>query len=447
MSGSTIIQNFENINDRLPIIGFTGAIGSGCTFHAKLLEEFKGYKYYSLSELLHKIAKENSFEGNIGNLQEMGDFIRRTNGNGFLAEKLFENVNAELHDINAQGIIIDGVKNKGEVDFLRTFKGFYLFSMQTDKDIRCDRLVSMKKVENKREFEQADNRDKDEKIKYGQQITQCTYISDIVINNNEDIAISRSAEKEEYFNNKILKYIDLIEKTLKNESKRGYNPSEEETMMMIAYVESKKSRCLKRKVGAVITTNDNRILSTGYNDVPEGSEPCLDKFEGCYRDRIKDEYAKELKHCPNCGEAISIDISCKECEKELDYYTIECPDCGKNPLMDFQCAVCGVPVFEKYLPGKGSAGKLLDLCRSLHAEERAILNLTRNGVLAPEGSMLYSTTFPCNLCANKIVTTNIDTVIFNEPYPMKEAKDILENRGINMTPFEGVKSSAYFKLY
>ncbi len=87
------------------------------------------------------------------------------------------------------------------------------------------------------------------------------------------------------------------------------------------------------------------------------------------------------------------------------------------------------------------------MCRALHAEENALLNLMKNNNSQPDKFIFYVTTQPCNLCANKIVTAGIKKVIFDEPYLMKEAVDILNAGGVQTERFEGVKSSAFFKLY
>ncbi len=438
----------HNFQDRIPIIGFTGPIGSGCTFHAKLVSEFRGYKYFSLSAILHDIATDHNLSQSIKNLQDLGNNLRRQYGEDVLVISLFKKIDKEFDKKNEiSGIVIDSIKNTKEIEFLKTFKSFFLFSIQASLELRFERLESSGRIENKTEFKEADNRDQEEKLNYGQQMKLCSYLSDIVINNNTDISVSTNRKKKEYFDDKISKFIDLIEKTVFEYPKQEYNPSIAETMMTIAYVESKKSQCLKRKVGAVITSSDHRIISTGYNDVPEKSDSCLKEYKKCYRDFVIDQFALKLKCCPNCGKEISFKTPCKECGIELNQYTTECPNCHENPRIDYNCEHCNEKIFNIFLPGKGTGGKLLDLCRSLHAEERAILNLTQNGVLAPEGSILYSTTFPCNLCANKIASTNIKCVVYNEPYPMREAIEILEKHDVKMIPFEGIKSTAYFKLY
>ena len=86
------------------------------------------------------------------------------------------------------------------------------------------------------------------------------------------------------------------------------------------------------------------------------------------------------------------------------------------------------------------------MCRALHAEEVALLNLIKNNI-ATEGLVLYTTTQPCNLCANKIVNTGIKMVVFSEPYTIKESEEILLRGGVEIKRFQGIKSNAFFRLY
>lgn len=61
-------------------------------------------------------------------------------------------------------------------------------------------------------------------------------------------------------------------------------------------------------------------------------------------------------------------------------------------------------------------------------------------------STLFTTTYPCNLCANKIAQVGIKHIVYFEPYPMEEAKKILEDKGVEQEPFEGVTYNGYFRL-
>lgn len=56
----------------------------------------------------------------------------------------------------------------------------------------------------------------------------------------------------------------------------------DEYFMEMAYLASKRSTCLRRKVGAVIV-KDKRVLSTGYNGAPKGLKHC--KEVGCLREK------------------------------------------------------------------------------------------------------------------------------------------------------------------
>lgn len=56
----------------------------------------------------------------------------------------------------------------------------------------------------------------------------------------------------------------------------------DEYFMEMANLASKRSTCLRRKVGAVIV-KDKRVLSTGYNGAPKGLTHCIEV--GCIREQ------------------------------------------------------------------------------------------------------------------------------------------------------------------
>ncbi|MCM8761023.1 MAG: cytidine/deoxycytidylate deaminase family protein [Candidatus Omnitrophica bacterium] len=61
-------------------------------------------------------------------------------------------------------------------------------------------------------------------------------------------------------------------------------PSWDEYFLAIADLVSKRSTCLRRRVGAVLV-KDKRILATGYNGVPSGIRHCGEV--GCIREKLK----------------------------------------------------------------------------------------------------------------------------------------------------------------
>ena len=74
-------------------------------------------------------------------------------------------------------------------------------------------------------------------------------------------------------------------------------PSWDEYFVEIAEIVSKRSTCLSRQVGAVIT-KDNNIISTGYNGPAKGVKHCLE-YGGCIR-KQKEGYQSGafLELCP-----------------------------------------------------------------------------------------------------------------------------------------------------
>ena len=64
---------------------------------------------------------------------------------------------------------------------------------------------------------------------------------------------------------------------------RFERPSWDQYFMDIVELVSKRSTCLRRKVGAVLV-RDKRILSTGYNGAPTGIRHCAEV--GCLREQL-----------------------------------------------------------------------------------------------------------------------------------------------------------------
>ncbi len=71
-------------------------------------------------------------------------------------------------------------------------------------------------------------------------------------------------------------------------------PSFDDTYLEVVDVIAKRSTCLRKKVGAVITI-DRRILSHGYNGVPSGQLHCCDTGE-CLKDAAGTEEYKVCVH-------------------------------------------------------------------------------------------------------------------------------------------------------
>jgi len=72
-------------------------------------------------------------------------------------------------------------------------------------------------------------------------------------------------------------------------------PSFDEIYMEIANTVSKRSTCLRRKVGAVIV-KDNHVLSTGYNGTASKTRHC-EELGGCIRQQLNIPSGQQLDIC------------------------------------------------------------------------------------------------------------------------------------------------------
>jgi deoxycytidylate deaminase len=456
------------MNNLTIILGFTGSLGSGCSYISSMIPNIthENYKYYKISDIIRDILKSEGKENpTIKELQDKGNELRNANTNSYLIAQLIDKIYKDTTETDSF-IIIDGIKNEVEVRTLRQFPYFYLFSIHSDRELRCKRLLKDNTFSSAKDFYEADKRDELEEYDYGQQVKKCNYLSDIIILNNKEIPHASEREQEDFIRNIYHRYIRLIEDLRNGEQSPDIFPTIDELVMTIGYSLSKMSSCLKRKVGSVIVDvdklNNNKnieigkipsipfIVSSGYNEVPLGSYKCIfhPDYQKCYRDYLKESYAQKLKFCPNCGKEIMIKVECPKCQKFFDKFVINCDNCYVEIDFNFICSNCGIKIFDEHIPGsKKTPGKLLDMCRSLHAEEVALLKLAKGGGNYGKNLILYATTQPCNLCANKIVSAGIKEVVFAEPYLMKESAEIMKSAGVVVRRFEGIKSSAYFKLY
>jgi len=431
------------------LLGFTGSISSGCSLFAKTLSQINEYeyRYYSLSDPIHEIAKKLLTEGKVEEitqelLQDIGNDLRKENGSHYLSKKIVEQIDKDCESEPFDKVVIDSIRNDWEVKYLRQFPNFFLFSVYANSENRFKRWSEKNPTASLQDFERVDLRDTAEIYEYGQKVEKCTYESDIVINNDEVIEIGNPVAEKTHVRSKLKKYLELIEDGPSVEIRPELN----EKLMTLAYVESLSSSCLQRKVGAVISTEDGHVISTGHNHVPLSEKTCSEQYGDCYRKYLKKSHAENILHCPICGTKIEID--CPKCKEVIGAYKSECTKCNAELNFDYECKGCHAKIFDFFTPGgKRSVGKLLDVCRALHAEENAIVNLAKMGGITNHNKVLYSTTYPCTLCANKIVQVGIEQLVYGEPYTMKEAETILKNSKVDIVKFEGVKSQAFFRLY
>lgn len=393
------------------IIGLTGSFGSGCTYIGQnVIRDKHNYEFLSLSDsvlkpLFQKETGRDPSQAERKELQAFGDKIRHDNGPEFFAEQIIGVIRTKIEKIGERSRwVVDSIRNPAEVRALRRFsRNFFLFGVYADKARRWER-VKAKYKDNQHDFDQDDQNDTGEDNQdFGQHVGDCFYEADVVVTNDVDIDTIGNDDFKG-LQGQIGQYVELVQRPLSRQQPICL----EESLMAAAYALSQRSSCRKRKVGAVICDAMGNIISSGYNEVPANERPCTKEYMTCYRDKLVDDFMQAL------GQMV--------------------PEVQQKP-MDVK------GLFRRQF-------KILDYCRALHAEENAIVNLARNGRSVPlEECVLYTTTYPCRMCANKIASVGIKQVVYLEPYPDQRAKVILKKADVQDRFFRGVTFKAYSRLY
>jgi deoxycytidylate deaminase len=405
------------------VVGLTGGFGSGCTTLAGVLANDLGFHSEALStELRDEWGRHHEGTPLREELQLLGDQMRKSD-TGILARRAVERADSQTAEVKL--LALDGIRNVGEIEYLQQRFGdrFFLFAVDAPTAVRWQRVRAeyAARDQGEEEFGADDNRDKDEETPWGQQVQLCVDRSDVQVLNAERLGL---VQRRAHFKELLSQHVGL----LTGEHLRY--PTQDEVLMNTAFSAANQTRCLKRQVGAVIATKRGEPISVGYNENPDSIKPCVDQFGECYRDRIRNEHFERLAErasCPACGHKIRP--------------TVGPPwRCGCHDDKSIDCQ-CRVNLENYFFPGRA-----MNWCTALHAEERAIIN-ARGRDLAD--TVLYTTAFPCFLCAEKILQAGIRRIIFTEAYPDPYSGELLEaaDPEITIEKFEGVRSGKFDRIF
>ena len=186
------------------ILGLTGTICSGKSEIASYLKE-KGFKYLTLSDLIREEAKKRNMPIEREILQDIGNELRKEQGNGYWAGIAKERIDPK------QKWVIDGIRNTGEIDELRKLQNFFLIGVDAPREVRIIRIEKRKRVidgriysdpDSKEEFKKVESRDRGlGEPEHGQQVLNCLKKADFLVMN--DTTISKLQEKIEEILTKI----------------------------------------------------------------------------------------------------------------------------------------------------------------------------------------------------------------------------------------------------
>ena len=163
------------------IIGLTGKNGSGKTEICKYLE-LKGFKYYSLSDILREELRKRNEKITRENLIKFGNELRKKFGPGVLATLVLEK-------LGKGNYCIDSIRNLKEIEEFRKRDDFILIAVEAPIELRFQRIKARNREEDKIDFEEFKKLEKEESSNsdFGQNIEECIKKADVVVDNSSTI--------------------------------------------------------------------------------------------------------------------------------------------------------------------------------------------------------------------------------------------------------------------
>lgn len=361
-------------------------------------------------------------------------------------------------------IVIDSLRNSLEIMFFKErFSGFYMLAVKDVLENRRDRLLHRfsEKIPQEKIKDLCDKLLELDATEYktndfnsgtfsSPDVENCIQKSDYHIANikKEDLSEENfpKTEKIIFTLNDFITREEQLMKFIGTINHPGLiTPNFIERSMQIAYTAKVNSGCTSRKVGAAIIDSNFSLKSIGWNDVSKGHTPCNLRS-------VSDYFDENLEDNPHYSEF----EKGKQSEFSAYKYKKRFPHNFKDAIKDFfkdyeeskmeglNCSFCFKTVHNHY---EGESNQVHT--RSLHAEENAMLQITKYGGTAAINGYLFTTASPCELCSKKAYQLGINTIFYIDPYPGISIDQILKS-GQNqprLISFTGAFGSAYSKLY
>lgn len=448
-------------NPKVPVeelvVGIVGPVGANLSIVQEVIEtEFRRVGYTAekvrISSLLHQLADyahlatiphDSEFD-RIRKHMEAGTGLRTKTEQGdvmaMLAISQIRQVRNEKHDaevpederattpLSRTVYILRSLKHPDEIRTLKDVYGsaFIVVSAYAPREERVSTLAEVlasseqdsdiEKYRSKAE-ELIETDEQEEGQKLGQDVSDAFPLADLFVD-------ARSKES--------------IEKSLRRfiEALFGYlyhTPTRDEFGMYLAQAAAMRSSDLSRQVGAAITTEEGDVIALGTNDIPKaygGLYWCGD--EGDKRDfqlgydsnvKFKKEIVSEIVGKLKSADWLAEDKSGKTPQELVD------------DLLDKENDVLG----------DAQITNLLEYGRSVHAEMAALTDAAKRG-LPVQGATLYTTTFPCHLCARHIIAAGISRVVYVQPYPKSQTKRLYAD-SVAIDPIAEIKDRIHFEPF
>ena len=239
-------------------IGVTGTFCSGKDSFADYLIR-KGYEHISLSDILRDELKKMGKEVTLQNLIDLGNEMRKNEGNNVLAKKAIEKMDKE------KNYVVTSIRNPLEVKELSNSKNFVLVNIHAPVEIRFNRVINRGRRESEpatiEEFKIIEEKQLNSDDESNQKIQDCIDMAKFTIVNDSNI---------EEFHRRIDEEMQKI-KDIVLFKRLGWD----EYFIDIMRKVGQRGTCDRGRAGSIIV-KDKRIMTTGYVGAPPGLAHCDD---------------------------------------------------------------------------------------------------------------------------------------------------------------------------
>jgi deoxycytidylate deaminase len=424
-----------SVSDDLPyskdpelIFGLVGPIGVDLEYVTEVLSEalrLVSYETHTfrITELMREVSTGlpldasgyiDSIKQRIAYANKVRELLNRNDALAILAVSAIREFRNEItgdpeEPLPKHAYVLRQFKRPEEVKLLRSVYGkqFIQISIHAPQDYRT-RRITVKEVYSRRglvtnlEAENAAHAlvkqdEMESNDGYGQNVRDAFPLADVFIEAPDKVSCKITIER--------------FVKALFGDN--SASPTHDEYGMYMAKSASLRSSALGRQVGAAIFRDTGEIISLGCNEVPKARGGTYwSGDEGDARDIVIGTDPNDQKKAELLVDLVNRLLKGKHLSESL---------------ADLQDAAA---IAEAMLEEEGGdavkESKMMDLLefgRDIHAEMSAISDAARNG-LSVKDAILYSTTFPCHICAKHIIAVGIKKVIYIEPYPKSYAEEL-----------------------
>ena len=164
------------------IIGLTGTFAAGKDTVAEHLMT-KGFEHYSTGDQIREIAEERGIKQSRDVLRELGNELRDEHGSEYLCRRIIE------EKAKTDKIVISGIRQPGEIKYLRELGHFHLIAVDAPVEVRFERMKLRDREGDPKTIEEMVDKERQEMESAGknaQRIHECMQMADTLIINDND---------------------------------------------------------------------------------------------------------------------------------------------------------------------------------------------------------------------------------------------------------------------